>query len=78
MLRRMLEMQLDESGPSDLRCLRTANKITNLLNQESEVDGAADTVEADPHEIPAVDGKPGTKNKRKNVLKAFKSMIKKK
>jgi hypothetical protein len=73
MLRRMLQMQIDAFGPSDMRCLRTANKIENLQNQESEsaksaqVDGE---LEEDSHH--------GKKTKKKRVLNVFKSIIKKK
>jgi hypothetical protein len=71
MLQRMLQMQLDAFGPSDMRCLRTANKIENLQNQESESAKSA-ALEA------AADGKLGKKTKKKRVLNAFKSIIKKK
>jgi hypothetical protein len=64
-------MQLDAFGPSDMRCLRTANKIKNLQNQEMESEMSDGTLDADPHQSPA-------KTKKKNVLNVFKSMRKKK
>jgi hypothetical protein len=67
MLRRMLQMQIDAFGPSDMRCLRTANKIENLQNQSAQVGGE---LEEDSH--------PGKKTKKKRVLNVFKSIIKKK
>lgn len=74
MLRRMLQMQIDAFGPSDMRCLRTANKIENLQNQESESAKSAQFDEEYSHN----DGKLGKKTKKKRVLNAFKSIIKKK
>jgi hypothetical protein len=74
MLRRMLQMQLDAFGPSDMRCLRTAHKIENLQNQESESAKSAQVDEEDSYQ----DGKVGKKTKKKRVLNAFKSIIKKK
>jgi hypothetical protein len=67
MLLRMLQMQIDAFGPSDMRCLRTANKIENLQNQSAQVGGE---LEEDSH--------PGKKTKKKRVLNVFKSIIKKK
>jgi hypothetical protein len=77
MLRRMLQMQIDAFGPSDMRCLRTTNKIENLQNQERESARSAQgdgELEEDSHH----DGKLGKKTKKKRVLNVFKSIVKKK
>jgi hypothetical protein len=74
----MLQMQLDAFGSSDMRCLRTANKIKNLQNQEIESERSDGTLDADPNQISTADGKLSTKTKKKNVLNVFKSMRKKK
>jgi hypothetical protein len=75
----MLQMQLDAFGPSDLRCLRTGNKITMLLKQESTPgDGSGGELQAALGRFPSVEASPATRPKKLNgVLKAFKSMRKK-
>lgn len=75
MLQRMLQMQIDAFGPSDMRCLRTANKIENLQNQERE---SAKSAKGDESPESDNDGNTGKKTKKKRVLNAFKSIIKKK
>lgn len=74
MLRRMLYMQIDAFGPSDMRCHQTGSKITMLENQGTDAGEGGDGLQ-----VPSGDSEPGAKLKKKNVvMQVFKSIRKKK
>jgi len=65
MLRRMMNMQVDEFGPDDFRCLVTKNKISLLEQQDEQTEKLEEVLSRIPKSVLKA-------KKMKSVLSVFK------